>query len=173
MRRPRMKFHISYQMIVWALVTIAIILAGGFLIISYIYKLQDETNSAVEQNVRSARTAKELLLSLYDIRAASLTYLFDRSPERIAILQEKQSEFITQFMCIGGNLPAKSCKCGITISLCHIAQDLVIGPVFLDDIKDMADGRWIPLFSGDGVAGFTFRLVLPFLRIWNIGIDGL
>lgn len=95
MRRLRMKFHISYQMIVWSLVTIAIIMAGGFLIISYIYKLQDETTVLMEQNVRSAKTAKELTLSLYDIRAASLTYLFDRSPERIAILQQKQSDFIT------------------------------------------------------------------------------
>jgi len=89
-----MKFHISYQMIVWALVTIAIILAGGFLIISYIYKLQDETNLLIQQNIRSARAAKELKLSLYDIRAASLTYLFDRSPERIAILEKKQAEFV-------------------------------------------------------------------------------
>ena len=90
-----MNFHISYQMIVWALVTIAIILAGGFLIITYIYKIQDETTALMEQNVRSAKTAKEMTLSLYDIRAASLTYLFDRSPERIAILQQKQGEFIT------------------------------------------------------------------------------
>jgi len=90
-----MKFHISYQMIVWSLVTSAIILAGGFLIISYIYRIQDETAVLMEQNVQSAKTAKELTLSLYDIRAASLTYLFDRSPERIAILQQKQNEFIT------------------------------------------------------------------------------
>ena len=47
MRRPRMSFHISYQMIVWSLVTIAIILAGGFLIISYIYQLQDETTALI------------------------------------------------------------------------------------------------------------------------------
>lgn len=89
-----MRFHFSYQMIVWSLVTIAIILAGGFLIISYIYKIQDETTALMDQNVRSAKTAKELTLSLYDIRAASLTYLFDRSPERIAILQQKQTDFI-------------------------------------------------------------------------------
>jgi signal transduction histidine kinase len=94
MRRPKMKFHISYQMIVWSLVTMAVILAGGFLIISYIYKLQDETTVLIDQNIRSARTAKELTLSLYDIRAASLTYLFDRSPERIAILQKKQDDFV-------------------------------------------------------------------------------
>ncbi len=90
-----MRFHISYQMIVWSLVTIAVILAGGFLIITYIYRIQDETTALMEQNVRSAKAAKELTLSLYDIRAASLTYLFDRSPERIAILQQKQGEFIT------------------------------------------------------------------------------
>ncbi|MFO7613350.1 MAG: ATP-binding protein [Bacteroidales bacterium] len=94
MRRLRMRFHISYQMIVWALVTIAVILAGGFLIISYIYKLQDETSLLIEQNISSVRTAKDLNLSLFEIRAASLTYLFDRSPERIAALQEKQNEFI-------------------------------------------------------------------------------
>jgi signal transduction histidine kinase len=94
MRIPRMKFHVSYQTIIWSLVTMAIILAGGFLIISYIYKIQDETTVLIEQNVRSAKTAKELTLSLYDIRAASLTYLFDRSPERIAILQQKQNDFI-------------------------------------------------------------------------------
>jgi signal transduction histidine kinase len=89
-----MRFHVSYQMIVWGLVTIAIILAGGFLIISYIYRLQDQTTALIDQNVRSARTAKELTLSLYDIRAASLTYLFDRSPERIAALDTKQAEFL-------------------------------------------------------------------------------
>jgi signal transduction histidine kinase len=89
-----MRFHFSYQMIVWSLVTIAIILAGGFLIITFIYRIQDETTTLMDQNVRSAKTAKELTLSLYDIRAASLTYLFDRSPERIAILQQKQSDFI-------------------------------------------------------------------------------
>jgi signal transduction histidine kinase len=89
-----MRFHISYQMIVWSLVTMAIILAGGFLIISYIYRVQDETNLLMEQNVQSARMAKELNLSLYEIRAASLTYLFDRSDERIAYLQQKQNEFI-------------------------------------------------------------------------------
>jgi signal transduction histidine kinase len=94
MRRPRMKFHISYQMIVWSLVTMAIILAGGFLIISFIYRIQDETNALMEENIRSAKMAKELNLSLFEIRAASLTYLFDRSDERIAALQEKQNEFI-------------------------------------------------------------------------------
>jgi signal transduction histidine kinase len=81
-------------MIVWSLVTMAIILAGGFLIISYIYRIQDETGALMEQNVRSAKMAKELNLSLYEIRASSLTYLFDRSDERIAELQEKQNEFI-------------------------------------------------------------------------------
>jgi signal transduction histidine kinase len=89
-----MRFHISYQMIVWALVTIAVILAGGFLIISYIYRIQDETYLLMEQNVKSAKMAKELNLSLFEIRAASLTYLFDRSDERIAALQEKQNEFV-------------------------------------------------------------------------------
>jgi signal transduction histidine kinase len=94
MRRRKKSFHISFQLIVWALVVIAIILAGGFSTITYIYQVQDETNQLMEQNVQSAKMAKELNLSLFEIRAASLTYLHDRSQERIDALQEKQNEFI-------------------------------------------------------------------------------
>lgn len=97
MQRPRMNFNISYKMIVWALVTTSILLAGGYLMISYIYEIQEENNRLIEENVQNARVAKELKLSLYSIRAASLTYLFDRSPERIADLQQKQNEFLTLF----------------------------------------------------------------------------
>jgi signal transduction histidine kinase len=95
MQRPRMNFNISYKMIVWALVTTSILLAGGYFMISYIYKIQEENNRLIQENVQNARVAKELKLSLYSIRAASLTYLFDRSPERIADLQQKQNEFLT------------------------------------------------------------------------------
>lgn len=69
-------------------------LAGGYLVISYIYRLQDETNVLIKESIASARTARELKLTLYRVRAASLTYLFDKSPERIAILQEEQKEFV-------------------------------------------------------------------------------
>jgi signal transduction histidine kinase/predicted transcriptional regulator len=89
-----MNFNISYKMIVWALVTTSVLLAGGYFMISYIYKIQEENNRLIEENVQNARVAKELKLSLYSIRAASLTYLFDRSPERIADLQQKQNEFL-------------------------------------------------------------------------------
>jgi signal transduction histidine kinase len=90
----RFRFHLTYQLIVGALVTIAMMLAGGYLVISYIYRLQDETNVLIKESIASARTARELKLTLYRVRAASLTYLFDKSPERIAILQEEQKEFI-------------------------------------------------------------------------------
>ncbi len=94
MKRPRINFNISYKMIVWALFTISILLAGGYFMISYIYEIQDENGALIDENVQNARMAKELKLSLYNIRAASLTYLFDRSPERIADLQQKQNEFL-------------------------------------------------------------------------------
>lgn len=90
----RFRIHITYQLIVGALVTIAMMLAGGYLVISYIYRLQDETNVLIKESIASARTARELKLTLYRVRAASLTYLFDKSPERIAILQEEQKEFV-------------------------------------------------------------------------------
>ncbi|MDP3462127.1 MAG: ATP-binding protein [Bacteroidales bacterium] len=94
MRKVRFRLLVSYQLIVGALVTIAIIMSGGYLIISYIYQIQDDTTELMQHNVESARTAKELKLALFSIRAASLTYLFDRSPERIAALQDEQKEFI-------------------------------------------------------------------------------
>jgi signal transduction histidine kinase len=94
MARPKVNFNISYNMVVWAMVTFSILLAGGYFMISYIYEIQDDNNVLIQENVKSAGVAKEIKLSLYSIRAASLTYLFDRSPERIAELQQKQNEFL-------------------------------------------------------------------------------
>lgn len=81
-------------MVIWAMVTFSILLAGGYFMIDYIYRIQDENTILINENVESAGVAKEIKLSLYGIRASSLTYLFDRSPERIAELQTKQNEFI-------------------------------------------------------------------------------
>ena len=64
MRLPKFKFHLSYQMIVWSLVSIAILLATGYLIISYIYRLQENTRLLLTENVISTRTAEELRFAL-------------------------------------------------------------------------------------------------------------
>jgi len=88
-----MKFHISYQIIVWSLVMIALIMAGGFLIISYTYRVQDTSNEIIEENIRNIRAAKELEITLHGIRAISLNYIIDKDSSWVEALREKESEF--------------------------------------------------------------------------------
>lgn len=97
MRWPKFTFHFSYQTIVWALVSIALFLATGYLIISYIYQLQDNTKQLISENLNSTRNAQELKLALYRVRAASLINLFDKSPEQIQNLEKEQKAFLLLF----------------------------------------------------------------------------
>lgn len=94
MRFLKFKFHLSYQMIVWTLVSIALLLATGYLIISYIYQLQDKTKLVITKNVISTENAQELKLALYRVRAASLTNLFDKSNEQLQNLEKEQKAFL-------------------------------------------------------------------------------
>jgi len=88
-----MKFHIRYQIIVWSLVIIALIMAGGFLIISYTYQVQDTSNTIIEENIRNIRAAKELEITLHGIRAISLNYIIDKDSTWVEKLREKEAEF--------------------------------------------------------------------------------
>ncbi len=88
-----MKFHISYQLIVWSLVMIALIMAGGFLTISYTYRVQDSNNEIIEDNIQNVRAAKELEITLHGIRAISLNYIIDKDSTWVEKLREKETEF--------------------------------------------------------------------------------
>ena len=66
-------------------------------------------------------------------------------PVYIKIIQ--QHKFPGESMLIGSDLLPKQYKTGVAIALGHIAQHLVIGPVFFNDIKDMFDRRRIPYLS--------------------------
>lgn len=88
-------FHLSYRLIVRALVGIALMLAAGYLIISYIWQLQEDTQKLISENAESMRNAHELRLALYRVRAASLTYVFDRSDEQLLNLEVQQKAFLS------------------------------------------------------------------------------
>ncbi|MFH1297572.1 MAG: ATP-binding protein [Bacteroidota bacterium] len=88
-----MKFHINYQIIVWALVIIALIMAGGFLIISFTYRVQDTNTEIIEENISNIRAAKELEITLHGIRAISLNYIIDKDSSWVERLRAKESEF--------------------------------------------------------------------------------
>lgn len=88
-----MKFHISYRLIVGALMMIALVLAGGFLIISYTYRLQDQARKTVEGNIQSVKAAKELEIALYNMRIISLNYTIEKDTAWLSLLKEKENEF--------------------------------------------------------------------------------
>jgi len=91
-----LKFHIRYQIIVWSLVVIALIMAGGFLIISYTYWVQDTSNTIIEENISNIRAAKELEITLHGIRAISLNYIIDKDSSWVERLKEKEMEFVQE-----------------------------------------------------------------------------
>lgn len=91
---PRFRFHLSYNMIIWSLVSIALVLGAGFLIVSYIYQLQDNTKQLIRENALSTDDARELRLALYRVRAASLSNVFDRSEEKIQLLEIEQRNYL-------------------------------------------------------------------------------
>lgn len=89
-----MKFHLSYRLIVGALLLISLILAGGFIIIAYIYRLQDTTTQIMAQNVQSQKAAQELEIILFHMRGLTYTYVLDKNPRWIAMLEEREKEFL-------------------------------------------------------------------------------
>lgn len=101
MRLPVFKFHLSIKMVVWALVSIAMLLAAGYLIISYIYQIQENTKELMAENAIATRDAQELRLQLYKVRAISLKNVFDRSEEQIQQLESEQKKFLSLLSKIG------------------------------------------------------------------------
>ncbi len=53
----------------------------------------------------------------------------------------EQNEVSSELMKIRGNPLREQAKFGVPIPLGHIAEDLVVGPVFLDDIQAVLDWR--------------------------------
>ena len=52
----------------------------------------------------------------------------------------EEDELIGKFVMIGRDLLAEDGKRGIAIAFADVAQDLIVGPVFLDDVDDVFDG---------------------------------
>jgi signal transduction histidine kinase len=89
-----MKFHFSYKLIVGSLIVIALVMAGGFLTISYIYRIQDANNLIIKENVKSVRAANELEIALYHMRIISLNYVIDKDTAWIRQLRQRENDFL-------------------------------------------------------------------------------
>src|SRR5437867_3827038 len=56
----------------------------------------------------------------------------------------EQNKFATDFVLVGRHALAKNAQRRITVALWHVAQHLVVGAVFLDDVEDMLEDAWFP-----------------------------
>lgn len=89
-----MKFHFSYKLIIWSLILMALVMAGGILTISYIYRIQDANNLIIKENVKSVKAANELEIALYHMRMISLNYVIDKDTAWIRQLRQRENEFL-------------------------------------------------------------------------------
>ena len=56
-------------------------------------------------------------------------------------------------MVIGSDGLGEEAKMGVALAFGQVAEDLVVGPILLDDVDDILDRRGIANPSGDGVSG--------------------
>ena len=53
----------------------------------------------------------------------------------------QQHKVFDNFVLVGCNMLSKKQEGCIPVATLYITQDLIIGPVFFDDVKNMFDGR--------------------------------
>ena len=82
----------------------------------------------------------------------------------------KQHKIAGKCVVIGCNFFRKQTKRGIAVAFRHIAQNLIVGSIFLDDIENVLDGRWIAHTLWDRVAGFAFCQFFAFFCIRRIAV---
>lgn len=89
-----MRLHFSYKIIVGALLVIALVLAGGYLVIAYTYRLQDATTKIREQNLESLKAAREMETALFHMRGLTFNYILDKDVRWITALDEQEKQFL-------------------------------------------------------------------------------
>lgn len=85
----RLHFHLSYRMSLWALIVVAMLLAGGYLTISYIYEMQDESAALMQENKAGISLARDLKLSIYKLQSSSLEFLYDTEQHTESLFEEQ------------------------------------------------------------------------------------
>ena len=85
----------------------------------------------------------------------------------------KQNKFTGNGMLIWCYIFTKKNKIGISVTFRHITQYLVVGTVFLNDIKNIFYWRCITYFHGNRISCSTFRYHLFFFSIRGIIINSL
>ncbi len=94
MRFKSFRFHLSYRTIIFALIIMALTLAGGLIIVAYTYKLQESTARIMDTNVRSLKAAHELEVALFDMRGLIFNYILEKSPKWVDSMNKVEIRFI-------------------------------------------------------------------------------
>jgi two-component system, NtrC family, sensor histidine kinase HydH len=85
---------VSYKLIVWMLLLIALILGGGFLIIAFTYNLQKDTLKQIDVAQQSVDVAQEMEIELIRLRGFTFTYLVDKSAHWLDSINAREIKFI-------------------------------------------------------------------------------
>src|SRR5262249_21658050 len=63
----------------------------------------------------------------------------------------EQHEFASELVMIGGDGFGEEAEVWITIALLHVAEDLIVGAILLDDVEAVLDGAGLAELRGDWV----------------------
>ncbi len=88
------KSFFNYQLLVWMLLIIALIMGGGYLVIAYSYNLQKDTERRIDVARQSVNTAKEMEMELVRLRGFTFTYLVDPTQQWLDSIKTRQTRFI-------------------------------------------------------------------------------
>src|SRR5439155_18007146 len=67
----------------------------------------------------------------------------------------EQYKLLRQLVVIGSDPLRKQAKLRVTIALRHVAEDLIVRAIFLDDINAVLDRRRIARYCGDRIVGWA------------------
>lgn len=88
------KYFFNYRIFIWVLILLAIILAGGMLIVAFTYNLQQKTEKQIELTRHQIAIAKELEVELFGLRNFTFIYIDDKSSEWIDSISSRKINFI-------------------------------------------------------------------------------
>jgi two-component system, NtrC family, sensor histidine kinase HydH len=90
----RKKLFFNYQLLVWMLLIIALIMGGGYLVIAYSYNLQKDTEQRIDAAQQMVNVAREMEIELVRLRGFTLIYLVDKSRQWQDSIKSRQTKFI-------------------------------------------------------------------------------
>jgi signal transduction histidine kinase len=90
----RKKLFFNYQLLVWMLLIIALIMGGGYLVIAYSYNLQKDTERRIDAAQQKVVVARAMEIELVRLRGFTLIYLVHKSKQWQDSIRAREIQFI-------------------------------------------------------------------------------